>query len=99
MTKMKKFFEINGEVNDQFNPYKEIRDLYGREESETNIPNPYGAVSLREWSNGIIVKRAAKYDPLKSAYILEDTAVIPENKEFQGLIGRLKAIKRGEVEK
>jgi len=99
MEKMRKIFEINGPVNETFNPYKEIRGLYGREQKETNIPSPYGAVSLREWSNGIIIKRAAKYDPQKVVYILEDTAIIPESKEFLDLIERLKAVKRGGVEK
>lgn len=90
---MKKFFEIHGEVDYQFNAYKEVRNIYGREERETNIPSPYGAVSLREWSNGTIVKRAVKYDLVKSAYILEDTAIIPKSKGFLDLIERLKVAK------
>jgi len=96
---MKKVFEIKGAVNETFNPHKEIRALYGREERETNIPDPYGAVSLREWSNGIIVKRVAKYSHLKAAYMLEDTVVIPERKEFFDLIKNLEAGKTDCVKK
>jgi hypothetical protein len=93
MRGIKEFIEINGVVNEEFNPYKEITILYGREERETNIPDPYGAVSLREWSNGIIVKRIAKYDFQKDAYILQDSAIIPKSKEFLDLIERLRGIK------
>jgi len=93
MAKEKQFFEINGAVNNRFNPYKEIIRLYGREEKETNIPNPYGVISLREWPNGIVVTRAAKYDWLKGIHVLEDVAIIPKNKEFLGLIEKLKMAK------
>jgi hypothetical protein len=90
MEKKSEYVEIQGAVNDRFNPYKEIIRLYGREERETNIPSPYGAVSLREWTNGIVITRAAKYDWSKRIHVLEDSATIPRKKEFSGLIERLK---------
>jgi hypothetical protein len=49
--------ELEVSVTDKCNPYKLVRDKFGREKKETNLPNPYGATSMREWENGIIVVR------------------------------------------
>jgi len=81
-----KSVKINGKVTDEFNPYKEVRNRFGKEDKESNIPSVNGAVAIREWKNGIIVVRRAEYDHRRGMFVLKDEVTIPKRDEFLELI-------------
>ena len=85
-------YEIEVEVTEDINPYKKLVERFGKEKKETSIPDPYGAISLKEWDNGIILVRKVEYDFGRKMYVMKDRACIPEGSEFKGLIEELELI-------
>lgn len=74
--------KFEGTVSDNFNLYKLVRDKYGTEDEEQNLPNPYGATSIRIWKNGIVIVRSVEEFGAK----MIDKVDIPDRPEFEELI-------------
>jgi len=86
--------EMEIEVTEDFNPYKKIVQKFGKENRETQIPNPYGASSLREWGNGICLLRKVEYDSGRKTYVMKDRVSLPGTPEFSKFIEDLGGIRR-----
>lgn len=83
-------------VVNKVNPYKIVRDFFGRpEDREATFSTPFGAVSLREWKEGVVVTRRVEYDPITERYKMFDEVFVPE--EIPELIERLRKSKAEEV--
>jgi hypothetical protein len=86
-------WEIEVEVTEDINPYRKLVEKFGREKKETPIPSPYGAVSLKEWDNGITLVRKVEYDFGRKMYVMKDRVCVPERSEFGKLIEELESIR------
>jgi len=86
-------YEVEVEVTEEINPYKKLVEKFGKERKETPIPCLYGAISLREWDNGIILFRRAEYDFGRKMYVMRDRVCVPERSEFEKLIEELESIR------